>query len=690
MTPPQDHAARRRAFDGLNLTVFLVAVVTIVVVVNLLAAETALRWRFDATKTRAYSLSPQTQRLLAELDGAWTIALVLDRGAMDPAVLRQVEEVLDRYGQAGSDLAVVQIDPTEPETLDQYEALLSRLRTIYQDRISAFDDTLQEAAEAVDLFAVFLQQQSGRLVGLRQVVAEDDPVASDLDQLLSVLALRVEQAQQVQAERQRALRVDENRALPDYETPRSILVAALAGWAEEQFRIGQMMKRWAADQSLGQEVRAFASGERVEHERWARELAAVADPLKHLPPLELGRIGRALEQGEAAVVVGPPGAAVIPSAQLLPRLQGQAGDVTFDQRFRGDQIISSAIRSVMVEHLPLVVFVHAQEDPMLLRRPQNVDLVGAASVLKASRFDVAEWIVGQSDRPAPEPGQPVVWIVVPPVSRRTLDPSPSELVLIEASRQLLEDGEAVMLNVHPSLLPKFGRPDPWRTVAASFGLEADTARVVFERVLVAPDETSEERGQVIQDFPTDHAIASAVHGQRTYLALPVPILRDESVQTGVQQQVVAWIEPSADRWLEDDWSRPPDPANDALPADALDHPVPVVVTAQRQSPATGQVQRIMLNGSGGWMLSYITDVATSVGGERVALEFPGNYELLLASVMWLAGMDELIAPSAVSQQVARLDGVTAKAKWVWGSIVVGGVPVACLVLGVLIWGIRRR
>ena len=64
--------------------------VTIAVVVNVLAAEPALRWRFDATKTRAYSLSAQTRRLLAELDGQWTIALVLDRGAMDPAVLRQV------------------------------------------------------------------------------------------------------------------------------------------------------------------------------------------------------------------------------------------------------------------------------------------------------------------------------------------------------------------------------------------------------------------------------------------------------------------------------------------------------------------------------------------------------------------------------------------------------------------------
>jgi hypothetical protein len=687
MTEP---ASRRSALDGLNLAVFLAALVTIVVVVNMLAVEPALRWRFDATKTRAYSLSAQTRRLLADLDGSWTIALVLDRGAVDPAVLRQVDEVLDRYREASPKMSVVRIDPAEPETLDQYEALLSRLRTIHRDRIAAFDDTLQEAGEAADLFAVFLQQQSGRLAGLRQALPADEPALGEIDQLLSILALRVQQAQQVQAERRRALRVDANRALPDYETARSILVAGLSGWAEEQFRLGQMMGAWVASEALGEAVRAYASAERPEHERWARELAAVADPLRHLPPLELGRIGRALEQGEAAIVLGPPGAAVVPSAQLLPRLQRDAPGVTFDQRFRGDQIISAAIRSVLVEQMPLVVFAHAQEDSMLLRRGQNIDLVGAAAVLDASRFDVAEWIVGQSDRPAPKPGQPVVWIIVPPVTRTGLEPSAAEQALVEATGQLLADGEAVMLNVHPSLLAKFGRADPWGTLAGEFGLAADTARVVFEQVQVAPEETSQERGQIVQDFPADHAIARAVHGQRTYLVLPVPVLQDARAPAGVRRQVVARIEPSADRWLEGDWSRPPQAGGRAEAREALEDAVPVVVTAERHSEVTGRQQRFMLVGSGGWMLSYITDIATSVGGERVALEFPGNYELLLASVAWLAQMDELIAPSAVSQQVARLDGVTSRVKWVWGGIVVGGVPVACLILGVLVWGIRRR
>jgi hypothetical protein len=114
-----------------------------------------------------------------------------------------------------------------------------------------------------------------------------------------------------------------------------------------------------------------------------------------------------------------------------------------------------------------------------------------------------------------------------------------------------------------------------------------------------------------------------------------------------------------------------------------------VVAAQRQSPMGGQVQRFILVGSGGWMLSYVADAVTRLGGERYALTNPGNQELMLASVHWLAGMDELIAPSAVSRQVARLDGIDSAVALTWGLIAVVGAPLGCLLLGVLVWLGRR-
>ena len=81
---------------GFNLAVYLAAILTIAVVVNAIAAHPSLRWRADATKTRAYSLSEQTLNLLEGIEGDWTIAVVITTDGVDRALLRQVEQVLDR------------------------------------------------------------------------------------------------------------------------------------------------------------------------------------------------------------------------------------------------------------------------------------------------------------------------------------------------------------------------------------------------------------------------------------------------------------------------------------------------------------------------------------------------------------------------------------------------------------------
>jgi hypothetical protein len=62
---------------------------------------------------------------------------------------------------------------------------------------------------------------------------------------------------------------------------------------------------------------------------------------------------------------------------------------------------------------------------------------------------------------------------------------------------------------------------------------------------------------------------------------------------------------------------------------------------------------------------------------------------MLAATAWLAGMDELIAPSPVSQQVARLDGVDDRVMATWALIAIIGAPLACLLLGGVVWLVRR-
>lgn len=675
----------------LNVALYLAGVVTIGVVCNVLASNPLLRWRIDATKTRSYSLSEQTAALLEGLEGDWTIALVLDPARIDEAVRRQVDEVLSRFA-ASPRISIVRIDPTDPRMLDRYEALLSRLQAIYRDRIDEFEAAIAAGSRAVGELGVFYQQQAGALASLRRELAPGDPAAADIDELLGVAALRLQQITQVESQVADSLAVDESRPLADHETARSVLLAVLSEWAAESHRVERMLAGWRDDESAPTTARTFAA---ARHDAWgetARALAAAADPLKHLEPLELGRIGRLLETGETAVVIGPGAAAVIPPQQLLPRLnvRERDGQVTFDQRFRGEQAIASAIRSLSSARMPRVILVHAGES-LLKPRAQNIDFVGARTVLESSRFDLEEWIVDGSERPASD-DRPAVWIVVPPpvAQRRSLAVSDEELALVRAASRLLAEGEAVLLNLCPAAGTRMGRADPWQAVVEPLGLEADTGRVVYEQVLDQQANPVTQRVLTVTAADGSHPIGRAMRGIQSSFDLPIAARPVPAPPAGVVHHVVAALEPSGERWLEQDWMVDPATLDEPQPDERLAEAAPLVVAVERFDPSRPRAQRVVVVGSGGWLLSYLADVVVSMGGERLALVSPGNYELLLASVAWLAGADELIAPSPVSRQVARLDGVTPPVRLRWRWLALAGIPGACMLAGVSVWAVRRR
>ena len=199
---------------GLNLAVYLAAILTIAVVVNVIAAHPALRWRADATKTRAYSLSEQTLNLLEDIEGDWTIAVIITTDGVDRALMRQVEQVLDRYDRASPNLSIVRIDPADPASLDSYEAMLIRLRRSYAEPIAEYDAALEDGRRTLERFTVFLQQQTGSLVTVRNGLPEDDAARSQLEQLLAIISLRLDHVRPVDSELDRALAFDDSRPLP--------------------------------------------------------------------------------------------------------------------------------------------------------------------------------------------------------------------------------------------------------------------------------------------------------------------------------------------------------------------------------------------------------------------------------------------------------------------------------------------
>jgi hypothetical protein len=263
-------------------------------------------------------------------------------------------------------------------------------------------------------------------------------------------------------------------------------------------------------------------------------------------------------------------------------------------------------------------------------------------------------------------------VVIPPTSRAGFEPSLREQKLLDAVEGLLAEGESVMLNVQPSLLPRYGQQDSWSALAESVGITLDTEKVLVERVAVGPNNLDVQRAQMISRTNSEHVIARAVEGRQIFIPLPI------SMEGG---EPLILVNPSGDRWLDTHWEREIIDVAGKLP---IAKDVTIATATQHHSGA-----RVVIVGSGGWLLSWAADRAVSLGGGQVAMVNPGNSELLLACVEWLSGLDDWIAAGPIGQQLSRVHGLSRPMYLVWTGILILGIPIL-LFASALFVSIRRH
>lgn len=671
-----------------HATIRIVALAAIAVATIGLVDRSPLHIQLDATKTRAYALSEQTIRLLGELEGDWRITVVAAEASSDAPTRRQVDEVLRRFSEINPRIRTRRLDPTDPRTLGEWEALLDDLQRDAGSRLVELREILDAGSADFDALVEFARIQSGALAALPPTGSEelDRGIAALRDGLAQLVARAAEFRESIRTLRETTA----TRPLSDDESTRAALLANHALWSDQLAAGDSLLRRASrlpgAPEALTRPTRALAG----EFERLAEQLRRSQDRLSRAPSLELTRIGRALAEGEAAIVTGPTGSAAIPAWQIFPRLTrggpGAASAVRFDRRFRGEQVITATIRSLLTRP-PLVVLVHAEDHSLLKPADDRNDFAAAADALQAARFELREWLPTDASPPSAGPNQVAVWIVVPPLARRGLDMSPGERTLLERARRLIEEGQPVLLTVARSLRPLFRQEDPWARLAAASGITVETGVVVL-----ALDRLERGRGATrswhrVEHGDAAHPIARALTGQSSVFTHPTPLILEPG--DGAAFALVT-IEPSPEVWLENDWrgegrERPAPP-----PGRALQEPACVVAAAERAIGERGARQRIIVVGSGGWLLTSVLDAAESLGGDRVVLSNPGNRELLLSSTNWLAGLDEQIAPGPTGRETARLGGIDSSVRTLWMIIALVMLPATPLLFGVVIIWSRRR
>ncbi|MAI66829.1 MAG: hypothetical protein CMJ26_03005 [Phycisphaerae bacterium] len=643
-------ATRRLKVSSWKVCVSSILLLVALISVNNVSMHSSARIRIDATGTRAYTLSDQTSNLLESLEKPWKIVVLIDDSTVAKPVIQQVDEVLRRYKEGSSHIAVERINPANPSSISQYEALLQDLMELYGDELTKAEIAIDAAVVSFKEFMVFASSTSAwaeQVAGLATNSQEQETLTT----IASSLALLGSDGGLILNEVTKAMQVDASQPLPQIHVARDILVAATGQWSQELAEVA-----WWLSSGRSTQLVSICADKVSPFEKMAVQLAKSDDALRLLGDIELGQLAMQLATGEGAIIISPDGATMIPATLIFPRTGIAQETTAIDQRFRGEQIISSAMRSLQSSVHPTVVFVHAEAGSLLGRRQNNVDLWAAKGLLETSRFGVAQWIPAEEPRPS-LPDGPIVWVVIPPSSRAGLTPSPREQSLLDATALLILEDEPVLLNLQPSLLPRYGQKDPWVNIVEGIGLSVDTEQVLVEQVATGPNRVEVQRSQMIEDMHSDHLIARGVSGRQLFLPFPIRVSGGEPL---------IMIEATEDHWLDANWELK---MVDSTGKSSINEQVQIASAIEHENGS-----RAVVIGSGGWLFSWAADRVVSLGGNQIAMVNPGNNELLLASVEWLLGLDDWIAASPIGQQTSRVSGLSPIAYFVWTIALVLGVP----------------
>ena len=695
---------------GLAFIGFLGLAVAVAAGASLLSTP-MLRVEADLTKTRAYSLRPPTIELLESLEPGWSIRMFVAEDDADPVTMRLVDEVVARMDSTTPSLTAERIDPVDPRSVGRYETVLESFLERDALAIATWEQEIGAGLEAFENLRAYGRATGPKIMTVIDGLSPDDPAAEVLERVGIGLGTLAEEGGVFTDFVEENLRSTARRPLPNWRLARASVAGNNASQATELEVLADALRGWTVDPALSPLVRDWAARTLPPLEQVAgglRSTATTLETLERRHPLSIAVLADSIAEGDLAVVDGPPGSLVIPAWKLFPSSairESDAGAVVgFDRRFQGEEMLTSAIRALQIGVMPRVVIVHSEDRTMLRPTDEGMEYAAITEALRTARYEVLEWIPGRTERPVDDLDRVTVWMVMPTLQRTGLEYGDTEKAVLAAATELIAAGEPVFLTVSRSLLPMVGQPDPWSNVATGLGVTVDTGRVVFEW---APELADELRagGSVVTYQEVDVSpvtplvdrsaapVATALRGKRLFLSHPTPVVVDED--TVSDSVVLSAIPPRPLRWIESDWrgdgariSGPPEPGADANGATYFESPVPVAVAVETEG-FLGVSQRLVVVGSGGWPLSAIVNESGNLGDQRLVLANPGNRELALSAVAWLAGLDELVATAATGREISRFQGVGGSTRTIFGFLLPVILGLGPLVLGAGLWSWRR-
>ena len=691
--PPTPHdapaagQARRRLTYGLNVAVAIVAAIALVILANVLIDWQVRRlpaglkpWlRYDLTATRAYTLAPQTRKLLAELDEDWQMVAVLrvdDKNGQDDA------DLLQEYARYSARLQIQQIHP---------DCDLARLEAFYRRLEARFANETQPLREAIGRGLDHLASLADDLAEMQStfasLAADPDTADESLQQSLQLLSNQLGELAARYRQGAEALKAQLNRPLAPLSEARAALVNDLRrADAEVLAPFARQFERQSQDRSATLKVRDTLL-------RMGRQLSDIREQIKTgvdqlAAPAETPRYDQlvgSLSGGEAVVLLGPDRERVVPVAEMFVATPGDQGEAS--RQFIGEDRLTGALLTMRIDQSPMAVFVHDQPASVVSGRGGFSHI---AARLLTSAFEVTEWAIGGGDAssrggqsaaasppPKPAEGQSAIWIV-PALDLQRTTQADRQLVA-DVLRRRLAEGDGVLLCFDYDPEAAFRPSNPLLELCQSWGLDLQMSRLVLHESLGQAGRPQGDPGWLVGQFPEQSPLASALAGRDVQFAAVCPI--EPLARPNVN--VVPLVELSDDRlWIVDGLNTLEAIRGARFDPQSAAKNVMVAAAVTKQPEAGQQIQtepgRLIAFTERHWL-------GDAQAGRRL-----GNSELFMSSAYWLAGMDEAIAATPRSQDIRRIDALTPSTQLAYKLLLIGGLPALALLAGGVVWAWRRR
>lgn len=673
--------------------------------------------RFDATATREHQLSPRTVELLKSLQGEYELVVAANFSTLDQTAARRTQDVLDNFSRTSLSIRTTVIDVSSSRGLADLDGLLGRLVERFKPELQTQKKGLASAMAIAGPLSDALSALSSDLLATKDTVRDGDPSADSLRRFFadSAAACRIAGEEIVTGEKAATESVAKTigrTAVPATDDAIAQMRRPLSKALAELGQVGDNID--AAVKNTDDKVLATATRERMKAPgvgaaRLRKEIGDTLTALDELPRTPLSSVVRVLEKSSAAIVIAPPrpptavgqgaarpGVTSIELSSIYPPKSDDGSMVQqIDLRARTEDLFAGAVQSLARANAPIVVFVHGRGIRM---SPEYLPVASIVDRMRLRGVDFAEWAAGLDSEPPSlrtiDPGakRPVAYIVISMAPGDAADAARYGK-LVDGANKLVAQGKSVLLCEVPSSLPSIGSKDIMAEVLTPLGLHVDTGRPLLQQFsgprgrVVSPDLMLTEPGP-------DHLISKAIRGLPLVLPWAVP-LRFADGAPGINAVVridntgkTIWAESEFQSFAQMPRNQQPLAINPPAPDSSRDDPAgpwPVVVTIERSLNNTPQ--RLIVVGCNGWMSGDVMGAEREVESRRVPA-YPGNIELLDASVSWLANQDAMISASPQSQQLPLIPPLTEAQLGAFRWALIGGLPVLILLIGA-IWRLVR-